>query len=98
MFQIIWDINFIYDFIFLKLDIKELKKIFRILKTRYNKTIIFVSNNLDFVLEVADYVYVLYDKEIVLEGKKIDVLSKTDILKKYGIIGEYNFIWKLGIN
>lgn len=66
---------------------EELKKIFRILKTRYNKTIIFVSNNLDFVIEVADYVYVLYDKEIVLEGKKIDVLSKTDILKKYGIIG-----------
>lgn len=66
---------------------EKLKKIFRILKTRYNKTIIFVSNNLDFVLEVADYVYVLYDKEIVLEGKKIDVLSKTDILKKYGIIG-----------
>lgn len=66
---------------------EELKKIFRILKTRYNKTIIFVSNNLDFVLEVADYVYVLYDKEIVLEGKKIDVLSKTDILKKYEIIG-----------
>ena len=66
---------------------EELKKIFRILKTRYNKTIIFVSNNLYFVLEVADYVYVLYDKEIVLEGKKIDVLSKTDILKKYGIIG-----------
>lgn len=66
---------------------EELKKIFRILKTRYNKTIIFVSNNLDFVLEVADYVYVLYDKEIVLKGKKIDVLSKTDILKKYGIIG-----------
>lgn len=66
---------------------EELKKIFRILKTRYNRTIIFVSNNLDFVLEVADYVYVLYDKEIVLEGKKIDVLSKTDILKKYGIIG-----------
>ena len=66
---------------------EELKKIFRILKTRYNKTIIFVSNNLDFVLEVADYVYVLYDKEIVLEGKKIDVLSKTDILKKYGIVG-----------
>lgn len=66
---------------------EELKKIFRILKTRYNKTIIFVSNNLDFVLEVADYVYVLYDKEIVLEGKKIDVLSKTDILKKCGIIG-----------
>lgn len=66
---------------------EELKKIFRILKIRYNKTIIFVSNNLDFVLEVADYVYVLYDKEIVLEGKKIDVLSKTDILKKYGIIG-----------
>ena len=63
--------------------IKLLKKI----KTRYNKTIIFVSNNLDFVLEVADYVYVLYDKEIVLEGKKIDVLSKTDILKKYGIVG-----------
>jgi len=66
---------------------EELKKIFRILKTRYNKTIIFVSNNLDFVLEVADYIYVLYDKEIVLKGKKIDVLSKTDILKKYGIIG-----------
>lgn len=66
---------------------EELKKIFRILKTRYNKTIIFVSNNLDFVLEVADYVYVLYDKEIVLEGKKIDVLSKTVILKKYEIIG-----------
>lgn len=65
---------------------KELIKLLRLLKNRYKKTIVIISNNLDFILENVDYVYVLNDKKIVMEGKKLDVFKQVDKLKKYGII------------
>ena len=63
---------------------KELIKLLRLLKNRYKKTIIIASNNTDFVLEFADYVYVLHDKKIVLQGNKMDVFTNND-LEKYDI-------------
>ena len=62
----------------------ELIKLLRLLKHRYKKTIIIASNNTDFILEFADYVYVLHDKKIVLQGNKLDVFTNND-LEKYDI-------------
>ena len=64
---------------------KDLIKLLRLLKNRYKKTIIIVSNNLDFILELSDYLYVLDNKKIVMEGSKLEVLKEVDRLKKYGI-------------
>lgn len=61
----------------------DILKLLRLLKTRYNKTIIISSNDLDFIHKISDYIFVLYDKKIVLEGTKYDVFKEEKTLKKY---------------
>jgi len=51
--------------------IQILKKI----KRRYNKTIVLVSQNMDFIHKISDYIYVLSDGKIVFEGDKYSVFK-----------------------
>lgn len=64
---------------------KMLIKLLRMLKKRYKKTIVIASNDTDFLLQISDYVYVLADQKIVLEGNKIDVFKMESFLHKYHI-------------
>lgn len=58
-------------------------KLLRMLKNRYQKTIIVLSSNSDFILEICDYVYILSNYQIMIEGTKYDVFSKK--ISKYGV-------------
>lgn len=64
---------------------KNLIKIIRKLKMRYNKTFIIVSHDTNFLLQIVEYVYLLENGVISLSGDKYTVLSNESVLKKNNI-------------
>lgn len=63
----------------------KILKILKMLKNKYNRTIVISSHDTDFVLKVTDNILVINDGKIILSGEKYDVFKQCDILKKCGI-------------
>ena len=64
---------------------KRFMQLLRKLKTRYNKTIVLISHDIDFIHAMSDYIYVLNNKEVFMEGKKYDVFKKQEELESIQI-------------
>ena len=62
---------------------KNLIKIIKLLKTRYKKTIIIVSNDTDFLLRLVDHIILLDKGKIVYDGNKYEVFKQD--LEKFGL-------------
>ena len=62
---------------------EDLIKIIKLLKNRYHKTVIIVSNDTDMLHKISDHIVLLDKGKIVLEGSKYEVF-KQDI-EKYGV-------------
>lgn len=78
----------IFDDIFYYLDNdnrKLLIKLIRMMQLRYGKTILIVSNNIDFIYPFVDYYYVINEHNIVLEGDKELFYDKKEELEKYNV-------------
>lgn len=63
----------------------ELCKFLKMLKNRYNKTIVITSNDVDSLHKIVDKVYILNGGNICLSGDKYQVFSNVSKLKKYGV-------------
>ncbi len=61
---------------------KRLMHLLKNLKTRYMKTIIIVTHDVDMLYEIVDDVVVLNDGRVIKEGNKMDVFSDVNLLDK----------------
>ena len=64
----------------------ELMKLLKRLKNEFGKTIIIVSHDINFLHKFVDYVYLLKDGKIVLEGEKYSVFSNEEVMEECGLI------------
>lgn len=67
------------------IGIKNLIKIIRILKNRFNKTIILVSSDIEFIHKLSDNIYLINNGEVIKNGNKYDIFTDFDIINKYDI-------------
>lgn len=64
--------------------IKDIGRVIKMLKEKGNMSILLVEQYLDFVLDLADYIYIMEKGEIVEKGA-IDEIDKDNIKKKMAI-------------
>lgn len=64
---------------------KNLIKLIRMLKNRYNKTIIIISHDIDFIHSISDYVILLDNGNLILTGNKYDILANPSALEYYNL-------------
>ncbi len=60
---------------------KNLIKLFKMLKYRYQKNIIIISEDVEFIHKLTDYIYVIDQGKIVLEGTKYQVFANNSLVK-----------------
>ena len=71
-----------------KLDLKIEKYIMLLLEKiveYYDKTIVIISNNTDFLYQYTSHIIITKKEEVLVEGKTEDVLQRVDFLKRNGI-------------
>lgn len=67
-------------------SISDMITLIKKLKIRYNKTIIIVSHDIEFLHKLVDKIVVLSNGKIVLNNDKYSVFKDTKKIKKYGIL------------
>ncbi len=72
---------------FNKLDTKNQKRLiifFQMIKEKYNKTIIFITNNSEILYKYADYVVIIKNNKVISNGKK-EIFEDVDLLTTNGV-------------
>lgn len=64
---------------------ESLIKLIKLLKTKYNKTIIVVSHDVDVIYKFVDNVIILSNGELLMEGNKFEVFKNVEYLTQHGV-------------
>lgn len=64
---------------------KKLVKLLKRLRNKFNKTIIVVSHDSEFIYELSDYVFIIDQGKLVYQGIKNNLFKNSQILIKYGL-------------
>lgn len=64
---------------------KSLIRLIKMLKAKYKKTIIIISNDSDLLYSLADDLIILAADTIVVSGRATDLFKSVELLKKYKI-------------
>lgn len=64
---------------------KNFIKLLKLLKRRYNKTIIIATHNTELIHKLVDYIYIIDNGKVVLKGNKYDIFKEEKKIRKYNI-------------
>ncbi len=67
-------------------DKKRLIKLLKNIKRRFHKTIIIMSQDIEFIHQVADYLFVFDSGKLITEGDKYEVFKRDKLLEKHSIL------------
>ena len=73
---------------FKEFDKKETKRIYMLLqkiKDKYNKTIVFISDNTDMLYKYTNHIIIIKNDKLVVEGDTSTVINRVDFLKRNSI-------------
>ena len=66
-------------------DKKDLVRLLKLLKNKYNKTIILLTKDTTFAYEVSDEVYLMYATKLVMSKTDKEILRDEDLLASIGL-------------
>ncbi|MCI8460613.1 MAG: ABC transporter ATP-binding protein [Bacilli bacterium] len=72
------------DYYFTKKELDNIFNFFNIYREKYGLTLIITTMNLELSL-YTDYLYIINEGKVALEGKPIDILQKDNIINKIGL-------------
>ena len=93
-----------FDINFLTKEFNYFKSLFKKMVTKYNKTVVFITNKLDNIMDIIDFILVVEGKQVVMELNAKDIyfdgiydhVDKPDIIdfvkkarKKYPKLDDY---------
>ncbi len=64
---------------------QNLIKLVKLMKLRYNRSVVIFSHDTDFLHKVSDYIVIMQNNNIVMQGDKYEIFSQYSTLEKYHI-------------
>ena len=66
-------------------SVRNIERLIKNLKNNFNKTVIVISRDVEFINRVSDQVVIMNEGKILISGNKYDVFKNIDLLEKYDL-------------
>ena len=66
-------------------SVRNIERLIKNLKNNFNKTVIVISRDVEFINRVSDQVVIMNEGKILISGNKYDVFKNIDLLERYDL-------------